>query len=228
MWSLGCILFELLTGEYCFDPEQEGDEGIPRDESHLQLMMEMLGPIPKAMLDEGRHTGELFNPDDNTLRHTKVLGHWGIELLLHKRYDLSREDAKVATSVLENLLCFDPRKRWSAQDLLECKWLSGEQHSLSSSSSAAASSSSSSAAAAAAAAASAAEAPDHDHKRHHQQHPHPPHLDHPNTNTNPNTNPNPNPPRRHDTPTPAHVHGESKQQQQQQRVHQHVQSSPAR
>jgi len=41
MWSLACIIFELLTGDLLFDP-RTGDN-YDRDEDHLALMMELLG-----------------------------------------------------------------------------------------------------------------------------------------------------------------------------------------
>ena len=55
IWSLGCLAFELVTGDTLFDPQlPEGvdesalDEGdFIKDESHLQQCLELIGPIPK-------------------------------------------------------------------------------------------------------------------------------------------------------------------------------------
>ncbi len=47
MWSLACLVFELITGDLLFDPKS-GRE-YPRDEDHLALIMELLGRIPKHM-----------------------------------------------------------------------------------------------------------------------------------------------------------------------------------
>ena len=55
IWSLGCLAFELVTGDTLFDPQlPEGvdesalDEGdFIKDESHLQQCLELVGPIPK-------------------------------------------------------------------------------------------------------------------------------------------------------------------------------------
>eukprot|EP01083_Nonionella_stella_P311760 1112685_1 len=47
IWSLACMVFELLTGDYLFDPrEKEGtrnDAGYSRDEDHLALIGELCG-----------------------------------------------------------------------------------------------------------------------------------------------------------------------------------------
>merc|ERR1712137_689955 len=46
IWSLACMLFELVTGDYLFDPK--ASEEYPRDEDHLALFVE-LGPMPKPL-----------------------------------------------------------------------------------------------------------------------------------------------------------------------------------
>lgn len=54
MWSLGCMTFELLTGDLLFDP-QAGD-GWERDEDHIAQMMELVGPFPKKIALAGACT----------------------------------------------------------------------------------------------------------------------------------------------------------------------------
>ena len=41
VWSLACIVFELLTGDLLFDPRAGGD--YDRDEAPLAQMQELLG-----------------------------------------------------------------------------------------------------------------------------------------------------------------------------------------
>lgn len=41
MWSLACMVFELLTGDLLFNPR--AGENYERDEDHLALMIELLG-----------------------------------------------------------------------------------------------------------------------------------------------------------------------------------------
>jgi serine/threonine-protein kinase SRPK3 len=47
MWSLACLVFELVTGDQLFDP-RSGDN-YSRDEDHLALFMELLGPMPRKV-----------------------------------------------------------------------------------------------------------------------------------------------------------------------------------
>lgn len=48
MWSLACTVFELLTGDFLFDPTT-GDY-YSKDEDHLALFMELLGNMPKRVI----------------------------------------------------------------------------------------------------------------------------------------------------------------------------------
>jgi serine/threonine protein kinase len=48
IWSLACMVFELLTADYLFKPKQT--KYASEDDDHLALMIETLGPIPKKLL----------------------------------------------------------------------------------------------------------------------------------------------------------------------------------
>lgn len=54
MWSLGCILVELLTGYVLFPGEDEGDQ--------LGLIIEALDMPPKDLLDRSKRTKNFFTP----------------------------------------------------------------------------------------------------------------------------------------------------------------------
>ena len=44
IWSLACIVFELITGDFLFDPKSE--KNIDKDVYHLALFMQILGSVP--------------------------------------------------------------------------------------------------------------------------------------------------------------------------------------
>lgn len=48
VWSLGCMLYELLTGELLFNPAK-GEDG--RDVEHLRLIQRLCGHVPDEMLE---------------------------------------------------------------------------------------------------------------------------------------------------------------------------------
>ena len=55
MWSLACVVFELVTGDLLFDPKS--GEKWNRDEDHLALFMELLGRMPRRVRSSRRGTG---------------------------------------------------------------------------------------------------------------------------------------------------------------------------
>lgn len=59
MWSLGCMVFELLTGDYLFDPQAGGRYS--KDDDHMAQIMELLGPFPKHLALSGKYSMDIFN-----------------------------------------------------------------------------------------------------------------------------------------------------------------------
>lgn len=59
IWSMACLTFELLTGDYLFDPR--GSDEYSRDEDHLAHITELLGPIPLHLIFKGKYGPKYFN-----------------------------------------------------------------------------------------------------------------------------------------------------------------------
>ena len=55
MWSLGCILAELYTGEPLFPGNNEQEQ--------LEFIMELLGMFPESMIDKSRKKDHYFDTD---------------------------------------------------------------------------------------------------------------------------------------------------------------------
>lgn len=51
IWSLACIVFELITGDFLFDPKSE--KTIDKDVYHIALFMQVLGYVGTAMFSVG-------------------------------------------------------------------------------------------------------------------------------------------------------------------------------
>ena len=119
MWSLGCMVFELITGDYLFEPRSGKD--YDRDEDHLALMQEALGKIPKGLI-RGKHAREFFN-SRGELRHIKKLEFWPIANVLEDKYGFPKESAAEVASFLNPMLCFDPERRVKAADALQHPFL---------------------------------------------------------------------------------------------------------
>jgi serine/threonine-protein kinase SRPK3 len=120
MWSLGCMTFELLTGDLLFDPR--AGEDYDRDEDHLAMFQELLGKMPKGLAVNGKYSKQFFDKKGN-LKHIKSLKFWPIREVLGEKYHFSKEDAQAVEDFMKPLLDFDPKSRSTALDALRSKWL---------------------------------------------------------------------------------------------------------
>lgn len=120
IWSLGCMVFELLTGDLLFDP-RAGDD-YDRDEDHLAMFQELLGQMPKRLALDGKYSKNFFDKKGN-LRHIKQLKFWPMEDVLSEKYHFPREEAQAIADFVRPLLDFDPKTRMTAEQALQSKWL---------------------------------------------------------------------------------------------------------
>ncbi|EGF77797.1 hypothetical protein BATDEDRAFT_13882, partial [Batrachochytrium dendrobatidis JAM81] len=108
IWSLGCILFELLTGDYLFDP-QAGSR-YTKDDDHAAQIVELLGNFPKNMALSGKYSSNLFTRKGE-LRHIHKLRFWRLQDVLHEKYHFSVADATAISSFILPMLEINPLKR---------------------------------------------------------------------------------------------------------------------
>jgi len=120
MWSLACMVFELVTGDLLFDPH-EGD-GYDRDEDHLAQMQELLGRMPKVIALGGKFSLELFNRKGE-LRNIRKLKFWDLTSVLVDKYRMHADEARALTDFLIPMLEFDTSKRATAAKMLTHEWL---------------------------------------------------------------------------------------------------------
>lgn len=122
MWSLACLLFELATGDFLFDPQRGKD--YDRDEDHLALMMELLGPIPPELIKRGTHSHEFFT-NKCKLRHISKLAFWNLRDVLREKYKMSSNDAIQLSGFLLPMLHYAPEQRPSAREALQHPFVNG-------------------------------------------------------------------------------------------------------
>ncbi|ETV80188.1 CMGC/SRPK protein kinase [Aphanomyces astaci] len=120
MWSMGCFVFELATGELLFDPKSS--KSYSRDEDHLAQMIELLGRIPKTFASNGKFSSEFFNRKGE-LKKIHNLKYWALKDVLAEKYELGTVDADAFAAFLETMLRFQPSKRITASEVLNHPWL---------------------------------------------------------------------------------------------------------
>lgn len=122
IWSVACMVFELITGDFLFDPKEDKNGNHSRDEDHLALMIELIGQMPRILYTNGKYSKEMFTRR-GTLRKIKHLEYWGLEAVLTEKYKLPTEEAKQLCSFLSAMLTLDPRQRATAAEALRHPWL---------------------------------------------------------------------------------------------------------
>ena len=121
IWVVGCIAYELITGEYLFDIEKL-TKSIDRDRQHLHQMYEVLGKMPKDLALCCDYTEDLFDNKGRILKN-KEFDTVCIEDILVTEFNYSDEYAEKTSDFLLKMLEYDPKKRYSAQQCLSLKWL---------------------------------------------------------------------------------------------------------
>ncbi|XP_051864424.1 SRSF protein kinase 3-like [Drosophila albomicans] len=121
MWSAACLIWEMATGEYLFEPSKwEGSASV--DEAHVAQIIETLGPIPKTLIRQGEYADEIFD-EYGKLLTIKHLVPRPMDKILVEKYNWSAVQAKEFADFLTPMLHLDPRLRSSAISSLVHPWL---------------------------------------------------------------------------------------------------------
>ena len=117
IWSVGCMIFELLTAKVLFDPEKE--RRISTNRCHVYSMISTLGKIPDELINKSKKRVDYF---------TKNGLPKGISEIpydpLHTRLSpvLSGEDLNSTVNLLHLLLKYDPKQRPDIKTILNNTW----------------------------------------------------------------------------------------------------------
>ena len=120
IWSLACMLFELATGDFLFEP-RKGDT-FSKNNDHLAQIIEAVGKMPKNFALSGLDSYKYFDKKGK-LRRIKNLIYFPIKDILVKKYHFKEKEAKAFSDFLMPMLEYYPDKRASARDLLRHPWL---------------------------------------------------------------------------------------------------------
>ncbi|RWR86022.1 serine/threonine-protein kinase AFC1 isoform X1 [Cinnamomum micranthum f. kanehirae] len=117
LWSVGCILIELCSGEALFQTHENLE--------HLAMMERVLGPLPQHMvLRVNRQSEKYFRrgarldwPEGAASRES-MRAVWKLPRLQNLVMQHVDHSAGDLIDLLQGLLCYDPNKRLKARDAL--------------------------------------------------------------------------------------------------------------
>lgn len=121
IWSFACLIFELLTGDFLFEPQN--GHSYTKDDDHIAQIIELLGNIPESLMTTGRAVRTFFT-SRGELRNISRLKYWPLKSVLIEKYNMAPKEAEEISDFLLPMLSIDPRKRADAGGMLNHPWLS--------------------------------------------------------------------------------------------------------
>jgi serine/threonine protein kinase len=120
VWSFACTIFEMVTGEFLFEPRKGNN--YDKDDDHLAQMMELLGRMPRNLALSGKNSRKFFNAGGH-LKRIKGLNYWPLKSVLNEKYYIKEDEAAALADFLLPMLRWNHEERASAEEMLRHPWL---------------------------------------------------------------------------------------------------------
>lgn len=146
IWSVGCMIYELLTGNILFDPIKK--RRFSRDRYHLYEIQKIIGKIPDYLLEKSQKRKIFYknngllkgtfrskNQQDNVKNIIKYepLSELIFKIIDHKNNKIDENDVHLLIDLLYGMFRYDPNKRFNVKDCLNHDWFSSVRIELSNS-----------------------------------------------------------------------------------------------
>ena len=119
IWNLGVMLWDLFENFGLFDTI-DTSPGSYRCEKHLGLMIALMGPPPKTLLERGSTSATYFDQDGNFRNPKLIPKDLSFEISICQT---KGEEKELFIDFAKKMLCWLPEERWTAKQLLEHPWL---------------------------------------------------------------------------------------------------------
>lgn len=115
VWSLGCVIFELLTGELLFNPKKDKENS--RDIYHLYCIQQLCGKFSKKFLNKCEKKRQFFDKHGN-IPNMKDINKCNFKDILTLEHKIKKEEIHELVDLLEKMLIYDPKKRITINECL--------------------------------------------------------------------------------------------------------------
>ncbi|KAJ0420558.1 protein kinase [Aspergillus carlsbadensis] len=129
IWSLGCLVVELVQGIVLFSGEASSKGTWTAEDDHLARIIEVVGQFPLDFIAKGKHAAHFFDKQGNLLRIPN-LKPTCLERLIDgetkpflKPTDMTKAEVPVFVDFIKGMLEIDPASRKSADELLQHEWI---------------------------------------------------------------------------------------------------------
>lgn len=127
IWNLGVMIWDLIETLGLFD-HIDTRPGHYNGEQHLALMITLLGPPPKTLLDRGLKTSNFFDYDKETkeykFKNAKLLSRYKSLISWEQSVThMQGENKESFIDFAKKMIAWLPEERWTAKQLLEHPWL---------------------------------------------------------------------------------------------------------
>ncbi|CAD8127800.1 unnamed protein product [Paramecium sonneborni] len=116
IWSFACMIFEMLTGDYLFEPRQ--GPNFSKNEDHLAQIQELLGKFPYEYGTRGAKAKRYFS-QNGVMKRIQQLHYWNLFNVLTEKYRFKVQEALSFCSFMLPMLHQMPEYRTTAQETLK-------------------------------------------------------------------------------------------------------------
>ena len=122
IWNLGVMLWDLFENFGLFDSINT-KPGFYHADQHLGLMIALMGPPPKALLERGSTTATYFDEHGNFRKLNLIKKDFSFEQSITR---VRGPEKDVFIDFVKHMICWLPEDRWTAKQLLDHPWLKME------------------------------------------------------------------------------------------------------
>lgn len=133
IWSFGCLIFELVTGQPLLCIPRSDFE----DDDYLLTLSERLGPLPDELFEQWKTSSLYYTPEGELFNCSLgAVGEGEEPLMLEQRSmeerfdeaapDVGEGEATKVKALIRRILRYDPAERPSAAEILGDPWFCEE------------------------------------------------------------------------------------------------------